>query len=271
MNRRVLLRSAVAGMALVMLPDWNRVRAQQATPVPGNGLLNIRWQLDRINSGDRVLVPDDPSRYWVQFQADGKLLIGADCNSAGAVFKLTGSSIGLGEIFTTGVACAPDSISDEFLRKLKYVVSYTIFGDVSDQLVLDMMADGGQLVFTPLLTGVVWQWTEFQSGDGSIFKPTDPTRYTAEFHDDGTVRVLADCNSGSGLATIDGTSIDLTVAATRMACPEGSQSSAFLRYLNEAVTYVIRDGRLALSLPAGAGIALFQPVIPAPEVATPVA
>jgi heat shock protein HslJ len=122
-----------------------------------------------------------------------------------------------------------------------------------------------------VLPGAVWRWSEFQSGDGTVVTASDPNQYSVEFLDDGTVRVQADCNTGFGPYTVDGSGVDLTVASTKVACPEGSQSTDFLRYLDDAVSYVIKDGRLWLSLMADAGIAVFDPAPPPSNEATPVA
>jgi heat shock protein HslJ len=200
---------------------------------------------------------------------DGRVAIKADCNRARGTYSIDAPSITFSELASTRAACGPDSISDRFLTNLGYVVGFVRTGELNDQLILEMMADGGQLTFDPALTGVVWEWIEFQGGDGSLVRADDPSRYTIEFLDDGSVAVVADCNQGGGDANVDGTSIDLTVATTLIGCPEESQASEFLRYLDEAVSFVFRDGRLALSLPMDAGIAFFRPTVPPSPPATP--
>jgi para-nitrobenzyl esterase len=108
------------------------------------------------------------------------------------------------------------------------------------------------------------------SGKGTEVVADDPSKYTLEFIDDDQVLVRVDCNRGKGTATIDGTSIDLQVALTRAACPPGSLSTEYTGDLNDAVSWVIRDGQLHLALPVDAGIATFRPVVPsAPDAATP--
>lgn len=269
MKRRAFLLMSLAGGSMFMTPRL--LSAQEATPTAGDEVSAIRWELQQIASNNRVFTPDDPTNYWIQLLPDGTVWLQADCNRGSGTYSLQDSSLTLSDLVTTKVACGEDSIGDRFLASLGYVVSYSVTGDVSDQLVLQMMADGGSLTFQPALTGVVWEWVGFEGGDGSQITAADPSRYTLEFLDDGTVRVKADCNSGSGEAKIDGSSIDLTVATTLIGCPADSQASDFLRYLDEANSFVIRDGLLALALPADAGIALFRPTLPEPIAATPVA
>ena len=267
MKRRAFFLVGLAGGSMLLMPGL--LTAQEATPTAGADILVIRWELQQIASGNRVFAPDDPANYWIQLFPDAKVLLKADCNQGSGTYTLDGTSLSFGELVTTRVACGEESISDRFVSSLGYAVSFQVTGDASDELVLQMMADGGTLTFQPALTGIVWEWVEFEGGDGSRVIADDRSRYTLEFLDDGPVKVQADCNSGSGEATIDGSSIDLTVVTTLIGCPGDSQASDFLRYLNEANTFVIKDGMLALASPADAGIALFQPTVPALEPATP--
>jgi heat shock protein HslJ len=267
MHRRTLLLSALAGGASLALARG--ATAADATPTPTGAVPPLRWELQQIASNNRTLTPDDPANYWIQLLPDGTVWLKADCNQGSGSYTLDGSTLSFGEFVTTRVACAEGSIADEFVRNLGYVAAYQIAGDLNDELVLEMMADGGTLTFRPALTGVVWEWVRFEGGDGSVIAANDPTRYTLAFLDDGTVEVRADCNRGSGTAEIDGPSISITAQITLMGCPEGSQDSDFLRILSEPVTYVIQDGMLHLSLPVDSGIATFRPAAPETGTATP--
>lgn len=267
-RRTVLLAGLAAGTSLV---SSRVISARQATPIPDAGFPPLRWELQQIASNNRVLTPDDPAAYWLQLLDDGTAWIRADCNQGRGSYDRDGSSLTFTDFATTLVACPDGSIADDYQRSLGYVVSYLIVGDLNDELVLQMMADGGSLTFRPALTGVVWEWVQFEGGDGAVVSAADPGRYTVEFLDEGGIHVQADCNRGQGSASIDGSSLDLTVATTRMACPPDSQASDFLRYLDEAVTFVIQGGMLHLSLPVDSGIASFRPVVPDRGVATPVA
>ena len=270
MKRRTLLAATTSAL-LSGAVSRGRASAQVATPTTAGdeAVTVIRWELQRIAAGNGATTPDDPSNYWFQLLPDGTVAIQADCNQGGGAYALAGSSLTFGDLVTTDLACGADSIGEEFARNLGYVVAFTRTTNAGDELVLDLMADGGQLFFAPSLAGVVWEWVAFEGGDGNVVTAADPSRYTIEFLGDGTVQVLADCNQGTATATIDAPGIDLTVATTKMACPGDSQDADFLRYLDEAVSYVIRDGRLALSLPMDAGIALFRPTISETSPATP--
>lgn len=267
MNRRTALTWALAGSVALIVR--RSLGAAFATPATGAAIPPLRWELRQIASGNRVLVPDDPARFWLQFLPDGEVRLRADCNEGSGRYALDGPSLTLTELAATAMACGEGSLGERFLMSLGYVVSFRIAGDVSDRLLLEMMADGGTLTFEPALTGVVWEWVDFEGGDRGTVSARDPGRYTLEFREDGTVTLQADCNRGTGEATIEGSSVDLTVATTLIGCPDDSQGSDFLRYLDEANSFVIRDGMLALSLPADSGIARFRPALPTPSAATP--
>jgi heat shock protein HslJ len=273
MNRRTFLRITVASGAIPALAPGARVLAQEATPqVAAEGLLLVRWELERITYGDgSVVEPDDPAKYAIQFLPDGQVAIQADCNVGGGEYTVDGTNLTFGPLRTTLVLCEPGSIGDEFFVNLDSVVSFARASDASDMLTLAMEPDGGTMSFRPGLTGVVWEWTEFQGSDDSVVAAADPSLYTIEFLADGQVQVLADCNRGIGSATFNGNEIDLSIGTTRMLCPPESQSGEFLLLLELAVSWVIRDGQLALSLPADAGIALFRATMPSEEEETPVA
>jgi len=67
------------------------------------------------------------------------------------------------------------------------------------------------------LSGLVWQWQEFQSSDDTVVKPENPEAYTLEFLADGTLAVGADCNRATGTYTVDGSLLILEVTAMTMA------------------------------------------------------
>jgi uncharacterized lipoprotein YbaY len=115
----------------------------------------------------------------------------------------------------------------------------------------DEEAEAGE----PTLTSVVWNWTEFTDPVQGTQAIEDPTLYTVDFMEDGTVGIKADCNNGSGsfVADEDG-AIDITVGAVTLAlCAEDSLSDQFIQYLDAAAIYFFEDGDLFLDLPVDSG------------------
>lgn len=80
----------------------------------------------------------------------------------------------------------------------------------------------------------------------------DASRYTIRFASDGTMRVRADCNRGSGRFAVDGERLSLSaIATTKKGCGADSMDRQFLRALAEVVSYRLVDRRLLLTLGSG--------------------
>jgi para-nitrobenzyl esterase len=105
------------------------------------------------------------------------------------------------------------------------------------------------------LGGTSWQVVRFQGGDGKVVIPGDGTLYTLAFEKDGYVVMRIDCNRGRGTWKSDGKSqIEFgPMALTRAMCPQGSMHDQVVKQLPNIRSYVVRNGRLFLSLMADGG------------------
>lgn len=103
------------------------------------------WQ-GTLMSDDRRIVPDAPERYTLEFQADGKAAIRADCNRGATSFTLSGNALTFGPIATTRAMCPPGSRDADFLKGLQEVSRHLFRGD---DLVLTLKFDSGSMRFTP--------------------------------------------------------------------------------------------------------------------------
>lgn len=114
------------------------------------------------------------------------------------------------------------------------------------------------------LAGTSWQLVRFQGGDDSVLTPDDPTKYTLTFGADGAVAVRLDCNRGRGTWKSSGDSqLELgPLALTRAMCKAPAMHDHIARQWTNIRSYIIRDGRLFLSLMADGGIYEFQPTAP---------
>jgi heat shock protein HslJ len=75
--------------------------------------------------------------------------------------------------------------------------------------------------------GGAWKLRSMLITGGSLFVPTEPTRYTVEFKSDGQVDVVADCNVCGGSYAVTGGTLDAgPLACTLAACP-GPQGIQF--------------------------------------------
>jgi heat shock protein HslJ len=110
-------------------------------------LLGVVWEWTGIQSMDGTITTiDDPSRYTIEFMADGSFALGADCNRGRGDYSRDGSSIDLTVGALTRAMCEPESRSNDFLGYVD-AVSSLVFLDGSLHLALPM--DGGILSFTP--------------------------------------------------------------------------------------------------------------------------
>jgi len=105
----------------------------------------------------------------------------------------------------------------------------------------------------PELTDVLWAWSELIEPDGqSLIINSDS--YTLKFFPDGGINVVADCNTGSGTYTLDGSAMTIQVGAmTQAFCGEDSLHDDYLQYLNQVVGYDLGGGYLSLILAEEAG------------------
>jgi heat shock protein HslJ len=105
----------------------------------------------------------------------------------------------------------------------------------------------------PELTDVLWAWNELIEPDGtSLIINAD--RYTLKFFRDGSLNIVADCNSGSGTYTLDGNAMTIQIGPmTQALCDEDSLHDQYLQYLDQVVGYELTGGYLALILADEAG------------------
>jgi heat shock protein HslJ len=124
-----------------------------------------------------------------------------------------------------------------------------------------VFAQEGTPTASPDLTSFVWELIEVQTGPNASDKPVDPSKYTVSFHDDGTVTIVADCNTALGTYTIDGSDMDVEVGPmTLVMCSEDSLSNKWIDDIDQAVSFSINDrGELSLNLPMDGGFVRLQP------------
>jgi para-nitrobenzyl esterase len=116
---------------------------------------------------------------------------------------------------------------------------------------------------TTALEGTSWQLVRFLRSDDTILTPDDKSKYTIEFSADGEVRVRLDCNRGHGTWKSSGPGrLQFGhLALTRAMCPPGSLQDHIARQWEFVRSYLIRDGRLFLSLMADGGVYEFEPIV----------
>ncbi len=118
------------------------------------------------------------------------------------------------------------------------------------------------------LAGTDWRLVEFQSMDdvtGTV-RPEDPSLYTLRLKADGTVDLRLNCNRATGTWSAepgaDGSSGRFEfgpLAVTRALCPPPSLDEQIAAQSEFIRSYLLKDGRLYLSLMADGGIYGWEP------------
>lgn len=119
------------------------------------------------------------------------------------------------------------------------------------------------------LAGTSWQLRAIQSMDDAqgTTRVNEPGRFTLEFGHDGRAALRLDCNRGAGdyraVPAGNGSSGALTfgpIAATRALCPPPHLDERIARDMAQVRSYLLKDGRLYLSLLADGGIYEWAPL-----------
>lgn len=106
--------------------------------------------------------------------------------------------------------------------------------------------------------GRTWRW---QKTITPVEKITviNPDHYSLLLRDDGRVQLRIDCNRGGGRYSITEGKLSFgPMMSTRMACPEGSLDTIFMKELQEVNSFFIENGELYLELPADSGTMNFR-------------
>jgi heat shock protein HslJ len=139
---------------------------------------------------------------------------------------------------------------------------YALEGDTlakASSQVIGAVEEPGEAAVPPELLGQAWYWRSYVDTAGvANISVDDPAKYVLTFLPDGTYWILADCNSGSGRYTVDGSSLTLGPGSiTLAACGSESLDAQYLAKLGDVVSFVLADGELFLNLKMDVGDMVF--------------
>jgi heat shock protein HslJ len=114
------------------------------------------------------------------------------------------------------------------------------------------------------IAGTSWRLVQIVSMDDTTYTPDDPALYTLEFGTDGSMRVRADCNSGTGSYTSESASQLKfgVIAATQAECAPGSLHDRYMAEFQWVRSYTMKDRHLFLATMADGSIIEFEPAAP---------
>lgn len=173
------------------------------------------WQLESGTVDGEPIAPIASHPITITFEGDQ---VGgtASCNQYGGSFDLDGSSISLGELAMTEMACSPE---ETMTAESLYATGLTRADTISIDSDLTLSGDGVEMRFSRLepvanaeLTGATWVLESLVTAD-AVSSTVADSRATLEFHSDGAVMGDTGCRPFSGEYVTVGAEIQLTELA----------------------------------------------------------
>jgi heat shock protein HslJ len=154
----LFVASVAAATSITMNDNGHLILAPGEGAADGVGTLTFQrsligtyWQWTVFQSSDESeIVPEDPSRYTIEFIDDHTVAIGVDCNRGRGVYTRNGSEITIDIQMLTRAYCGEDSLHDQYLEFLDQAVSF-VFADGGLHLSFPM--DAGVMSFEPIAYG----------------------------------------------------------------------------------------------------------------------
>jgi heat shock protein HslJ len=264
------MRMAFAGAFVLIAGQAAEIRAVPAGSAQNLPLAAPYWRATEL-AGKTVPARESAREAHLVFDSAGRVSGSDGCNRVSGTYQSKGETLTFGPARGTLMACADTAVVGEgFRAALNRARRFRIAGtrlevfDVAGVL-LGIFEGRAPSVLAPATTlqGTAWQLVRFRGGDDATLVPDDSREYTIEFGPQaGQLTARFDCNRGRGTWKSDGSS-RLSfgpLALTRAKCPEGSLHDHLVKQWPFVRSYVLKDGRLFLSLQADGGIYEFEPV-----------
>lgn len=112
---------------------------------PAQSLTGVVWKWQFSKTATEETTPDDPNKYTVEFTADGKVQIKADCNRGSATYTTDGTVITISPIALTRAFCGEASKDTLFVSQLQSAANYSL---MDSDLWLNLADNAGQMKFS---------------------------------------------------------------------------------------------------------------------------
>jgi heat shock protein HslJ len=145
---RVML--AFASLAITSVAITSALTFAGSQGSSGNkSLSGTSWQLVRFQAPDeRIVTPDDKSKYTITFGSNGRVTARVDCNRASSTWKATANNqLQFGSWSRTSVKCGAGSLHDQIVMEGGAVRKFEI---KDGHLFLSGMAAGGYYELEPM-------------------------------------------------------------------------------------------------------------------------
>lgn len=107
-------------------------------------VLNKTWQWTATITPVEKTTVKNPERYTILLTDNGRFQGRFDCNRGGGDYKISSNKLSFGPLFSTRMACPPDSSDTIFIKDLQRVSSFFI---ENGNLYLELEDDSGTMSF----------------------------------------------------------------------------------------------------------------------------
>lgn len=222
----------------------------------------VHWNVSSLTVGGKKT--SAPEGTHVEIDPEGKATGNLGCNRFTADARLDGDKVTVGEVTSTGMACAKesqqfeDAMGEAFRGELRAAVAGR--GEAKNLTLTTARGDSIALTSEPPapLAGTAWKVTGLVSGSTVSALPAgtqDAAHLT--FGEDGTVEGNLGCNSFHGKAEVSGSTLTFgPLASTRKMCPgpEMELERALLAVLKGTTSYTIEHRSLSIEAESGKGL-----------------
>lgn len=180
--------------------------------------------------------------------------------------RMRGIGIQDGMIFVESVNHQETDSLSELPTQLSLASFNLVDGNIEIVKTQDLGSIAGEKFEVELseIANTTWQWVAYlDNGETGSYGVASPENYTLTIFEDGTYRLLADCNYVNGGYDSESPSQIqfLPGASTLMACGEDSKDIEYLQKLGDVRTFVVANGQLHLNLMMDAGNMVFEPMM----------
>jgi heat shock protein HslJ len=99
-------------------------------PVSPTPIVNVTWKLESVaRVGNATITVPNPDQFTVRFESNSNMSVRADCNSCSGRYSLDGSSISVGNLACTLIACPMPGVDQIFTAALQNARTATASGN----------------------------------------------------------------------------------------------------------------------------------------------
>ena len=118
------------GLPLVLLILTVGAVGCDESPTGPTELVDITWKLETVaHVGSALVTVPNPDQFTVRFETNGTLSVRADCNTCTGRYVLDGSTVSIGNLACTLVACPTPGLDTLFTSGLQNAKTVTVNND----------------------------------------------------------------------------------------------------------------------------------------------